>query len=129
MHVFNTSQVSKFNMTCSYIYFILKEKSYIIQFISKLNKFDSLNMSMVIQIDNLTHKFEIGNCKKEINIHDIFSGNKIKCDLCEYTASKITVLKSLLTIKHKNKFPVFWNICDILYELWDIICIHQTAIK
>ena len=75
-------------MTCSYIYFILKEKSYIIQFISKLNKFESLNMSMVPQIENLTHKLDIGNSKKEINIHDIFSGNTIKCDLCEYTASK-----------------------------------------
>ena len=63
--------------------------------------------SELIQIDNLTHKFEIGNCKKEINIHDIFSGNKIKCDLCEYTASKSTVLKRLVTIKHKNKCAVF----------------------
>ena len=34
------------------------------------------------------------------NIHDIFSGNKIKCDLCKYTANKSTVLKRLVIIKH-----------------------------
>ena len=84
---------------------------------------------MVPQIENLTHKLDIGNSKKEINILDIFSGNQIKCDLCEYTASKITVLKSLLTIKHKNKCAVFWNIYDILCELCDIVCTYQTAIK
>ena len=58
---------------------------------------------MVPQIENPTHKLDIGNSKKEINIHDIFSENKIKCDLCEHTVSKITVLKRLVTIKHKNK--------------------------
>ena len=100
MQVFNNNQVCRFYMTCSYIYFILKENSYIIQFISKLNQFESLNMSMVPQIENPTHKLDIGNSKKEINIHDIFIGNKIKCDLCEYTASKSTVLKHLVNIKH-----------------------------
>ena len=69
-------------MTFSYIYILLKEKSYIIQFVSKLIQFESLNMSMVPQIRNLTHKLDIGNSKKEIKIHDIFSGNKIKCELC-----------------------------------------------
>ena len=64
-------------------------------------------MSMVPQIDDLTHKLDIGNCKKEINIHDSFSWNKIKCDLCEYTASKSTVLKRFVTINHSNKCTVF----------------------
>ena len=54
-------------------FFILKEKSYIIQFISKLNQFESLNMSMVPQIENITHKLYVGNSKKEINLHNIFS--------------------------------------------------------
>ena len=53
---------------------------------------------MVPKIENPTHKLYIGNSKKEINIHNIFIGNKIKCDLCEYTASKSTVLKNLVTI-------------------------------
>ena len=55
---------------------------------------------MVPQIENPTHKLDIVNSKKEINIHDIFMGNKIKCDLCEYTASKSNVLKNLVTIEH-----------------------------
>ena len=55
---------------------------------------------MVPQIENPTHKLDNVNSKKEINIHDIFMGNKIKCDLCEYTASESTVLKNLVTIKH-----------------------------
>ena len=55
MPVFNNNQVLKFNMTCSYIYFILKEKSNIIQFLSKPNQFESLIMSKVPQIENLTH--------------------------------------------------------------------------
>ena len=54
----------------------------IIQFISKLNHFESLNMSMVPQIENPTNKLDIGNSKKEIHIHNIFIENKIKCDLC-----------------------------------------------
>ena len=49
---------------------------------------------MLPNIENLTNKFDIGNSKNKINIHDIFSGNKIKCDLCEHTASKSTVLGS-----------------------------------
>ena len=48
---------------------------------------------MVPQIENPTHKLDIVNSKKKINIHDIFMGNKNKCDLCEYTASKSTVPK------------------------------------
>ena len=103
MQVFISNQVCKFYMTSSYIYFILKEKSYIIQFISKLNQFESLNMSMLPQIENSTHKLYVGNSKKEINFHNVFSWNTIKCDLCEHTASKSTVLKRLLTIRHKNK--------------------------
>ena len=114
MHVFNNSQVCEFNMTCFYIYFILKEKSYIIQFISKLNKFESLSISMVPQIENLTHKLDIGSSKKKINIQDIFSGNKIKWDLCEYTASKSSVLKSIVTIKHKK-------VCSLLKSLWNFM--------
>ena len=47
MQVFKNNQVSKIDMTCFYIYFILKGNSYIIQFISKLNQFESLNMSML----------------------------------------------------------------------------------
>ena len=43
-------------------------------------------MSMVPQIENPTHKLDIGNSKKYINKHDIFNANK--CDLCEYTAKK-----------------------------------------
>ena len=57
-------------------------------------------MSMVPKIENPTHKLDIGNSKKEINKHNIFIGNKIKWDLCEYTASKRTVLKHLVTINH-----------------------------
>ena len=87
-------------MTCFCIYFILKENSNIIQFNSKLNQFESLNMSMVPQIENPTHKLDIGNSKKEFNIHDIFSANKIKCNLCPYTANKSTVLKRLVINKH-----------------------------
>ena len=109
MQVFISNQVCKFYMTSSYIYFIFKEKSYIIQFISKLNQFESLNMSMVPQIENITHKLYVGNSKKEINFHNIFSWNTIKCDLCEHTASKSTVLKRLVTIKHKNKCAFFLN--------------------
>ena len=40
-------------------------------------------------------------------MHDTFSGKKIKCELCEYIASKSTVLKRLVTTKHKNKCAVF----------------------
>ena len=100
MQVFKNNKVCKTDMTCFYIYFILKENSYIIQFIRKLNQFESLNMSMVPQIDNPSHKLDIGNSKKEINIHDIFSANKTKCNLCEYTANKSPVLKRLVIIKH-----------------------------
>ena len=50
----------------------------------------------------MTHKLDIGNSKKEINGHDIFSENKIKCDLCEYTASTSTVLKHHVTINLKK---------------------------
>ena len=59
MQVFNKKQVCKFDMNCSYVYFILKEKRYIIQFISKPNQIKSLNMSMVPQIRNLTHNYKI----------------------------------------------------------------------
>ena len=100
MQVFNNNQVCRSYVTCSYINFILKENSYIIQFLSKLNQFESLNMSIVPQIENPTHQLYIGNSKKEININDIFIKDKIKCDLCEYTASKSTFLKHLVTIKH-----------------------------
>ena len=73
MQVFNNNQDCKFDMTRSYIYCILKENSYIIQFISKLNQFELQNMSMLPPIENLTHKLDIGNSKKKINIQDIFS--------------------------------------------------------
>ena len=86
MLVFNDNQIRKFYKTCSYIYFIFKEKTYIIYFISIFNQFESLNMSMVPQIDDLAHKL---------------------CDLCEYTVSKSTVLKRFVTIKHSNKCAVF----------------------
>ena len=106
MQLSNSNQVCKIDMTWSFIYFIFKEKSYIIQFISTPNQFDSLNMSMVPDIDILTDKLDIGNSKKkQINIHDIFSGNKIKCDLCEPSASKRNVVN-----------------CDT-------VCISQTALK
>ena len=59
MQVFNNKQVCKFDMNCSYVYFILKERSYIIQFTRKLNQIESLNMSMVPQIRNLTHNYKI----------------------------------------------------------------------
>ena len=62
---------------------------------------------MVPQIENPTHKLDIGNSKKEINIHDIFSANKIKCDLCEYTANKSTVQKRLVIIKHSISVHFF----------------------
>ena len=107
MQVFNSNQVCKFYMTSSYIYFILKEKRFIIQFVSKLNQFKSLNISMLPQIENITHKLYVGSSQKEINLHDIFSWNTIKCDLCEHTASKSTVLNCLVTIKHKNKCAFF----------------------
>jgi hypothetical protein len=55
---------------------------------------------MVPQIENPTHKLDIGNSKKEINIHDICSADEIKSDLCEYTANKSTLLKRLVIIKH-----------------------------
>ena len=110
MQVFNNNQECKFDMTRSYIYFILKENSYIIQFISKLNQFELQNMSMLPPIENLTHKLDIGNSKKKNNIQDIFSGNKIKWDPCEYTASKSSVLKSIVTIKHKK-------VCSLLKSL------------
>ena len=71
---------------------------------------------MVPSIHNLTHKLDIGNCKKEINIHDIFSGNKIKCDLFEYTASKSTVLKRLVTIMYSNKCVQSFEIPMTFYE-------------
>ena len=64
MQVFNNKPVCKFDMTCSYIYFISKEMSYIIQFISKPNQFESLNMSLVPEIENRKHKLDIGNSKK-----------------------------------------------------------------
>ena len=101
MQIFNSSQIRKFGITCYYIYFILNEKGYIIQFISKLNKFESLTKSMVPQIENLTHILDIGNTKREINIWDNFSENKIKYDLFEHTASKSTVLRRLVIIKHE----------------------------
>ena len=119
MQVFISNQVCKFYMTSSYIYFIFKEKSYIIQFISKLNQFESLNMSMVPQIENITHKLYVGNSKKEINFHNIFSWNTIKCDLCEHTASKSTVLKRLVTIKHKNKCAfLIKSLLNFMVNMW-----------
>ena len=51
-------------------------------------------------MENPTHKLDINNIKKEIIIHNIFIGDKITCDLFKYTASKSTVLKHLVTIKH-----------------------------
>ena len=51
MQVFNNNQACRFYMTCSYIYFISKENSYIIKSTSKLNQFESLNMSMVPKIE------------------------------------------------------------------------------
>ena len=71
---------------------------------------------MVPSIHNLTHKLVIGNCKKENNIHDIFSGKKIKCDLFEYTASKSTVLKRLVTVVHSNKCVQTFEIPMKFYE-------------
>ena len=59
MQVFNNKQVCKFDLNCSYVYFILKEESYIIQFICKLKQIESPNMSMVPQIRNLTHNYNI----------------------------------------------------------------------
>ena len=58
MQVFNNNQVCKFYKTCSYI---LKENSYISQIISKLDKFESLNMRMLPQIENPTNKLDIVN--------------------------------------------------------------------
>ena len=64
MQIFKNNQVFKIDMTCFYMYFIVKENSYIIQFISKLNQFESLNMSMVPHTENPTHKLDIGKSKK-----------------------------------------------------------------
>ena len=55
----------------------------------------------------MTHKLDIGNSKKEINGHDIFSENKIKCDLSEHTVSKGTFLKRLVTNRHTNICAIF----------------------
>ena len=60
MQVFKNNHVCKIDLTCFYIYFILKENSYMIQFVSKPNQFISLNMNMVPQIENPTHKLHIG---------------------------------------------------------------------
>ena len=68
--------------------------------------------------NRLTSELEVVKTKKEINTNDILGENKIKCDLCEYTASTNTVLKRHVTIKHKFK-------C----ELCDTICISQHALK
>ena len=126
MQVFKNNQVCKIDMTCFYINFILKENSYVIQFVSKPNQFESLNMSMVPQIENLTQKLDIGNSKKKNNIHYIFSANKIKCDLWEYTANKSTILKRLAIIKHSISVHFFFRNWECLYNdssrdlLWNI---------
>ena len=82
---------------------------------------------MVPQIDNLTHKLDIGNCKNEINMHDILSGNKIKCDLCEYTASKSTVLKRLVTIKHNNEIPMKFYVNYVIQFVYPELHLKNTA--
>ena len=57
MQVFKNKQVC---IDMTYIYLILKENSYIIKFISKLNQLKLLNMNMVPQGENPTHKLDIG---------------------------------------------------------------------
>ena len=57
---------------------------------------------MLPQIENPTNKLDIVNSKKEINIHAIFMGNKIHCDICEYLmpVKALNQSKNLVTIKH-----------------------------
>ena len=63
------------NLTLTVPSFISSLKKRVTSFNSSINQIESINMSMVPQIRNLTHKLDIGNSKKEINRHDIFSGN------------------------------------------------------
>ena len=95
----------------------------------KLNHFKSLNKSTPQQIEKLTHELDVVKTKKETNIYDVFIQNKIKCDLCEDTASTSTALKCHVTVKHKKivqsgKFPM-----TLKFELCDTICISQHALK
>ena len=73
MQVFNNKQVCKFDINCSYVYFILKEKSHLIHFICKLNQIESLNMRMVPQIRNPTHNYKILVTARNKLIDMIFS--------------------------------------------------------
>ena len=66
----------------------------------ELNHLKSLSKSTPQQIKKLTHELDVGKIKKEINIYDVFMKNKIKCDLCEDTASTSTALKCHVTVKH-----------------------------
>ena len=103
MQVFKNNQVCKIDMTGFYIYFILKENIYIIQFISKHNQFESLNMSMVPQIENPTHKLDIWVCLKPTLVRESFQTKTIK--------------SVIMIIPCRNKVKEARSICSLILKI------------
>jgi hypothetical protein len=98
---FNINEACKFSATCSYLHVINKEKGDICQLTSIVHELKSMIKIMSQQIEHLTFELEVVKSKKEINSNNI-SSEKVKCDLCEYTASSSTVLKRQVTMKHNK---------------------------
>ena len=73
------------------------------------------------QLEHITIELEVVKSKKEINSKDS-SSEKIKFDLCEYTASSSTVLKRHVTMKHKKDVQSL----DIHTQLKCEICQHES---
>ena len=114
---FNSNQVCKFGITCSYLHVTLKEKGDIFQLTSKVNQLESLIKSMSQQIDKLIIELEVVKSKKEIDTNDISSEKEIKFEFCEYTTitsilwKLITSLSvnyvSMIVICHLHSNPTY----------------------
>ena len=105
------------------------EFEFVIQCIILTNQLESLIKIMLHQIENLTFQLEVDKTNKEINTNDVVSQNKVKCDLCEYTASTSIGLKRHVTMKHKNNMQSVEIPVQIRCDLCGTSCISQHELK
>ena len=95
----------------------------------KVYQLESLIKTMSQQIENLTFEVKVIKTDKEINTNDIVSQIKVKCNLCEYTASTNTVLKRHVTMKHKNNMQYVEIPVQPKCDLCDTSCTSQHELK
>ena len=119
----------KFGEHCSYKHVDNNNQNDLSELTRKVNQLESLIKTMSQQIEKLTFELEVVQTDKEINTNDIVGQNKVKCDMCEYTASTSTVLKRHVTMKHKNNIQSVEIPVQLKCDLCDTSCTSQHELK